>query len=472
MIQLENVSYTYPFQPNPAVADVSFNVKPGEALLCTGMSGCGKSTLVRLINGLIPHYHNGLLTGDVVVAGQNNRERDIHQIAVDVGSLFQDPEQQFLTLNVADELAFAHEWRGVAPETIEVVIADVVKRFGLDALIQAPILSLSEGQKQKVALASVVSLKPGVLVLDEPSANLDPLATIELAHILQALKRAGMSIFIADHRLYWLKDLVDKVMVMARGRIAETGDFAMLDDAGLRRQYGLRNARVEDVVATLPPAATVKGDEIRVENLTFGYRKGPLLFNRDQTRLPAGEVIAVTGKNGAGKTTFARLLTGLEAMASGTLSIRGKAVPPPKMLERACIVLQNSDHQLHMQTVLRELALSARNAGNAHNPEKVRDLLAFFNLDHLARRHPQSLSGGEKQRLVIACGIVRNPDILILDEPTSGLDGANMRLIAQGVADMAKTGTCVLMISHDLELIEMTATARLEIPLPRKSDNE
>ena len=465
MIRLKNVSYTYPFQSGKAVDNVSFGVNQGEAVLCTGMSGCGKSTLVRLINGLIPHYHNGSLEGKVRVTGRDNKDRDIHEIAMDVGTLFQDPEHQFLTLNVSDELAFAHEWRGVAAGSIRDIIVTAAKRFGLSHLLNAPILSLSEGEKQKVALASVVSLAPKILVLDEPSANLDPTATIELARILKRLKETGMTLFIADHRLYWLKDLVDTVMVMSHGRIVQTGDFAILDDEGIRRTYGLRHSRVRDTAPHLSHAADIGHGDIQIDDLTFGYKSGALLFDADQTQLPAREVIAVLGKNGAGKTTFARLLTGLEKMASGTLSIHGQPTTPKKMLQRAGIVLQNTDHQLHMKTVYRELEVSARGMESPNGPARVRELLDFFNLDPVAQRHPQSLSGGEKQRLVIACGMIRNPDILILDEPTSGLDGANMRLIAQGINKIASAGACVLVISHDIELISMTATARLDIPL-------
>ena len=234
MIRLENVSYTYPFQNQKALESVSFELRPGEAVLFTGLSGCGKSTLVRIINGLAPHYYKGELTGKAFVNGIDNAGREIHEIAGDVGTLFQDPEHQFFALNVDDELAFAHECRGVDPSEISATVLKMVKRFSLEKVIYSRIFDLSEGEKQKVALASIISLKPKVIILDEPSANLDPKATEELALILAELKQEGIAIVIVDHRLYWLSKLIDKVYVLKDGRIAESGPYSILKEDAIR----------------------------------------------------------------------------------------------------------------------------------------------------------------------------------------------------------------------------------------------
>lgn len=465
MIRLKNVAYTYPFQQKCAVERISIDVGPGQAVLCTGMSGCGKSTLVRLINGLIPHHHHGTLEGSIHVAGMNNQTRTIADIAMVVGTLLQDPEHQFLTLNVTDELAFAHEWRGRSTRDIQNAVRSAADAFGLKDLMGSDILTLSEGEKQKVALAAAVSMNPKVLVLDEPSANLDPQATLDLAATLGRLKQAGMTIFIADHRLYWLRDIVDHVLIMSRGRIAAKENFAALDADMVQERFGLRSTSVCDTTGSLPTVEDIGRKGIKIEGLTFGYGSGALLFNNDTIRLPKGEIIAVTGKNGAGKTTLARLITGLEKITAGTFHMNGDPVAPNKMLKKGCIILQNTDHQLHMKTVALELEICAQSAGVADAALRVEEMLAFFKLRRLAQRHPQSLSGGEKQRLVIACGMIRKPEILVLDEPTSGLDGTNMHLIAQGIQKVAHQGACVLVISHDLELISMVATARLHLPL-------
>ena len=425
MIRFERVTYTYPFQTCPAVSDISFSVRPGELVLCTGASGCGKSTLMRLANGLCPHYFQGTLEGRVLIGGEPTDARPINAIAREVGTLFQDPEQQFFALNVEDELAFAHEWQGVSPEAIAAKIDEAARAFRLGPILSSSIHELSEGQKQKVGLASILSQGPRALILDEPSANLDPEATEDLACKLAELKARGMAILVVDHRLYWLEGIADRVLVMREGRIAERGGFDMLYDDALRGRCGLRAARVD-------------------------------------VSIPAG-VTALIGDNGTGKTTFARLLTGLNAAQEGRFAIAGQPVPASKLLSRVGIVLQNADHQLHMKTVRQELEVSLSLAGCG--ADDVPGLLSLFALEGLAERHPQSLSGGEKQRLVIACAFAKRPDVLILDEPTSGLDGRNMRRIADALDLLAGRGACVLVITHDLELMGLSCARALRLPL-------
>ncbi|MCG8633819.1 MAG: ABC transporter ATP-binding protein, partial [Desulfobacterales bacterium] len=461
--------YTYPFQDQPAVADLSFSVAQGEAVLCTGASGSGKSTLIRLINGLAPHFHKGRLKGRVSVAGKDTALTPVRELSARVGTMFQDPESQFFALRVRDELGFALECRGTSLSGIRSITERESARFGLEGLMDAMIFDLSQGEKQKLALAGILCMDPGIIILDEPSANLDPGATRELAVHLLALKRRGITLFIVDHRLYWLRELVDSVLVLDRGRLACRGDFGLLEDEGVRHRFGLRSAAVRE--SALPPAEdtshiNTRGDadhRISAEGLTFGYKKKPPLFEDVSFDLPRGRVIAVTGCNGAGKTTLARILTGLLPVKKGRIRINGRALSPKSLLARASIVLQNTDHQLHMKTVRRELEISAR--GNTNRDRAVADALVTFGLDRFEYRHPQSLSGGQKQRLVIAAALVKSPDIFILDEPTSGLDGTNMKIIARVMTGMARSGACVLVITHDLELMDRACACALSLPL-------
>lgn len=481
MLCLTNVTYTYPHVTEPAVRDLSLRVRPGEAVLCTGPSGCGKSTLIRLVNGLCPHYYRGRLEGTVTVSGRRTAETPLHELARMVGTLFQDPENQFFALTVGDEIAFAHEWRGSEPAHTLAAVYEAADRFGIAHLLDQPIHDLSEGQKQKVALASILSLGPRAVVLDEPTANLDPEATLALADEIRVLKAAGMAVLIVDHRLYWLEGVVDRVVVMAEGRIVEKGDFSILHDDALREARGLRSVRVSDPRTALPEASG-RGDALCVADLRYAHKHGPELFHGASFLLPRA-VIGVLGDNGTGKTTLARLLTGLHRMHSGRLHLHGVPVRPDRLLRHGSIVLQNTDHQLHMKSVREEIAASIIAGGAGYNtrpaahpaPHGTRDdqpalpdlaaLLDLFNLAHLADRHPQSLSGGEKQRLVIACGMAKQPEVLILDEPTSGLDGHNMRLVADAVRAAAARGAVVLLISHDLELLSITCDAALRLPL-------
>jgi energy-coupling factor transport system ATP-binding protein len=464
MISLDRVSYAYPFQSHDAVNDVSLSIHPGEAVLITGASGCGKSTIVRLINGLCPHFFKGRLKGRISINGKENARRRLNDIAIDVGSLFQDPEHQFFATSVEDEIAFVHEWREQTITAIREKVDRAAAQFALTSILGQSVLALSEGQKQKVALAAVMSMNPRALVLDEPTANLDPESTRDLAQIIINLKQSGLAIVIVDHRLYWLESVIDRAIVMDRGRIVAESDFSVLAKKTLRRRYGLRQARIKD---GRPFLKTPKNQEaeVQVEGLRFGYGKGPDLFNGVSFSLSQG-VTGLLGKNGSGKTTLARLLTGLSRARCGQFKIKGEKVLPRQLLGQASIVWQNTDHQLFMKTVRDEVMLAQNGSRPQKDSSAVEKTLRHFGLADLAGRHPQSLSGGEKQRLVIACAMIKQPDIMILDEPTSGLDGRNMQLISDAIRMAAEDGACVLLISHDLELINLCCDHALQLPLP------
>ncbi|PID71504.1 MAG: ABC transporter [Desulfobulbus propionicus] len=471
MIRLDGVSYRYAFHETFAIDNLSLSVDPEEIVLVTGASGCGKSTLIRLINGLCPHFFKGTLTGEVRVNGKNTAESSIQQLARDVGTVFQDPELQFFALQVDDELAFAHEWRGESREEIAEIVKRSASAMGISEFLDSSIHDLSEGQKQKLAIASALSLNPGVLIFDEPTANLDPESTLELAQQLAELQRQGMAILVVDHRLYWLEGIATKVVVMEAGKIVKEGEFSILRDGEFCRRYGLRKSKVEDCRTQLAPPP--EDGELVVRDLFFSYKKSMWRSSSVKKEVFSGVscsfgfgITAIVGDNGQGKTTLARLLTGLLKMESGRMELFGQRVEAKDTLKLSSIVLQNTDHQLHMSTVAKELEMAAGGgkAGTKSQGE-LKELLAEINLEHLADRHPQSLSGGEKQRLVIACGLAKKPKILILDEPTSGLDGGNMQRIVAIIERAAEQGCIILLITHDLELLELVAERALHLPM-------
>ncbi len=463
MLRFTSVTYTYPHAAEPAVQDVSFTVAPGEAMLCTGRSGCGKSTLTRLANGLAPHVLHGVMSGEARLAGKSTLDASPAELARRVGTLFQDPERQFFALTVGDELALSLQWRGWDAERIERAVAESARLLGIGDLLEHTIFGLSEGQKQKVALASLLAARPGLLVLDEPTANLDPESTADLARTLAGLKDQGIALFVVDHRLHWMRGLADKVLVLDGGRVEAEGTFSLLDDAALRERHGLRAADVPDPRESLEEARP-SGDFafFACRGLSFAYPKGAPVFEDVGLSFTPGRITALVGENGAGKTTLARLLTGLERPQSGCVMAGGEAVKPRKLASHAQVVLQNAGHQLRMRSVAAELDDAARGAvAERERPAAVRACLDDYGLAHLAERHPQSLSGGEKQRLAVACAAIRRPRMLILDEPTSGLDGENMRRMAKSMRRAAADGACLLVITHDLELMDLVCMDKI-----------
>ena len=448
MISFKDITYFYPFQKDPAVKNISFDILPGEVGLITGESGCGKSTIVKIANGLIPHYFKGNLKGEVFINGFRSSDMVVSEISKLVGTLFQDPEQQFFCNDVYSELAFAHEIQGKTPYEIKNIVEKYSKMFELEKILDSSVLTLSEGEKQKLALASVLSLKPKTIVLDEPSANLSPEATVALSKQISFLKEKGFSILIADHRLYWLANLADKVFIMKAGKICKQGDFSILDDEDLRKKYGLRDANISRKNIARPDAKPNQYS-LRIKDLTFSYKNNIPIFDNYSEEFPRGKIIALTGANGVGKTTFSRIITGLLKAKKGELFFNDKKISPKQLLKKTSLVLQNTDHQLYSRTVLDEILLSDKN----QNKVNCIKLLKKFRLEKFAERHPQSLSGGQKQRLVIAAAIAKNSDIIILDEPTSGLDGTNMKIIGEVLKSESNKNKCIIVITHDLEFL-------------------
>jgi energy-coupling factor transport system ATP-binding protein len=458
VLTLENVSFSYPQSRVRALSGLTLRLFPGEVLYCAGPSGCGKSTLLRVLNGLARHHFKGRLEGAALVNGRDNREKSLLEISREIGTLFQNP--QYFALTPKDEFLLGLECQGYSESTAKERLTFWSERLNLASLLNQPFHTLSIGEKQKAVLSGLLGLAPGILLLDEPTANLDQAAAAELSEHLRRISREGMAIIIADHRRHWLGDWVDRAVILDRGRLVWEGAFKALDDPGLERKWGLRGSggRVEKP----PVPASISGrSAVSLRDLSFAFRgRKSDIFKNFSAEFPKGRVVALVGPNGSGKTTLMRLTAGLISQDSGRVAFGGRPLKAAQRLKSSSLALQNADSQLVMATVSAELrAALPRPAGR----EKLETELDFWGLTEVADRHPQSLSGGEKQRLVLACALARPYDFLALDEPSSGLDGRNMALVAAAVERAARPDASVLLITHDQELADLAADCELRL---------
>ena len=455
MIELQNLSFFYgEGETRAGIQDINLHIEAGSFVLLCGESGCGKTTLTRVINGLIPHFFNGELSGRAIVHGMNIAETPLYETAGIIGSVFQNPRSQFFNLDTDSEVAFGCENLGLPESVIRERVRKTVADFYIEPLMGRNIFALSAGEKQKIACASVDATDPAIYVLDEPSSNLDEASTANLRLLLEHWKKQGKTVIISEHRLHYLSGLADRVVYLREGRIVQTfsgGDFFALSPDALAT-FHLRSFSAP-VLLQPAPKETPSGDKTIIIRGFQVDRPGPdgglwHCLDIEEFSVPVGEAIAVTGNNGAGKTTFARCLCGLEKQSRGTLSLGGKLITPRERLKRCYLVMQDVTGQLFTESALDEVLLSMK----VEDSSRAEVILAFLDLLQFRNRHPQSLSGGQKQRLAIASAIASERDIIVLDEPTSGLDLTHMREVAGAITRLLSLGKTVFIITHDMEL--------------------
>ena len=451
MISIDNVSFGYG-EAQETLSQVSAAIAPGECVLLCGASGCGKTTVTKLINGLIPAFTPGCrLEGRVEVDGLDPGTTPMYELARKVGSVFQNPKSQFFNLDTDSELAFGLENEGRTPEEIRKRVSDTVDALHLQELQARNIFSLSGGQKQLLAFGSVYAMGPEIFVLDEPTANLDQDAIARLHDQIAGLKRQGRTVVIAEHRLYFLTDLIDRALYLRDGVLERTFTrkqfFALTD--GEREALGLRT--LIPAGCTLPAAAPAGAKEgLSVEGLTCAYRKEPPVFQALSFSARPGEVVAITGPNGVGKTTLSRCLCGLIREQAGQIALNGRPLNRKERQRAAFCVMQDVNHQLFSDSVWGECRMSAPDAPDS----TVEGVLDSLHLLPFRERHPMSLSGGQKQRLAVATALLSEKPILIFDEPTSGLDYARMVEVSGVIRSLAQQGRIVLVVTHDQEFLQ------------------
>ena len=449
MIEFQNVSFSYPDSGDGGLKNIDLTIPDGQCVLLCGRSGCGKTTLTRLINGLIPQFFAGELSGKVLLNGENLANLPMYRIAEKVGSVFQNPRTQFFNVDTDSEIAFGMENGAVPQKQMERRVAETAAVLHIEGLLGRNIFALSGGEKQKIAFASVYAMEPEIYLLDEPSSNLDMTAIGELREHLQLIKSQGKTVIVAEHRLYYLMDVADRILYLENGKIA--GDWTPEQFRALpietRQRMGLRAIDLQEETP-LCPSPSGMAPALKLSNVTLAYQKQPVLQNISLQAAP-GEVIAIVGHNGAGKTTFSRALCGLHKEASGQYLWNGKPQKPKERMKRAYMVMQDVNYQLFAESVEAECTFGIRHPDTLLAKKTLEEL----GLAPLRERHPNTLSGGQKQRLAAATAMVCGKELLVFDEPTSGLDFDSMVRLAALIQKLSAMGKLIFIVTHDYEFV-------------------
>jgi energy-coupling factor transporter ATP-binding protein EcfA2 len=462
---IEGLTFRYHSRPEPALRDVSLTLEPSELLLVAGASGCGKTTLIRCINGLVPRSYKGDLAGSLRLQGQDPSGLPLARISQIVGTVLQDPERQILGVRVSAEVAFGLENLGLSRPEIRQRVDEAIDHLGIAHLRDRETFLLSGGEKQKVALAGVLAMRPCILLLDEPLASLDPASAQEALALFRRLVDEGISVVLIEHRV---EDVLciqpDRVLFMKDGEVAYDGSVQGLTEVVDYHQVKLPAPVVIQRAASEPPPAfhpAIQPDGrealVRFENVSFAYSEdSPEVIHGISLAIRRGDVVGVLGPNGAGKTTLVKHAIGLLKPRQGRVLVEGKDTAQMSVAEIAHTlgyVFQSPSHMLFAPSVREELAFGPRNLGFAE--QEIADGVArgveIVNLRGLEEYPPLALSFGQQKRVSIAAILAMRSKILVMDEPTAGQDYANYMAFMDSILQMPGF-EAVLFITHDLDL--------------------
>ena len=452
MIRVDDLTVYYGQQR--VLGELALSIRPGEFVLVTGPSGCGKSTLLRALAGLIPHASLARMEGKVVVDGLDTREHPLPVLAGHVGMVFQNPATQLLCLRVEEEVAFGPRNLGLPPDEAARQVEWALAAAGLEHLRGRRVNTLSDGEKQRLAIAAVLAMSPRILILDEPTSNLDRASARQVLSTLEHLRRQGSTVVIAEHKTGEVGRLADRVLILEEGQpVADGSPQEVFAKRELLHRLGVRrptNHPQSDWADLILPSLPGRGRErveplVELEGVVAGYGKRQVLDGLDLS-IQRGELATLVGDNGAGKTTLARLLAGLAKPQQGKVQVRGQVG----------LLFQNPLDQLFCETVEEEVAFGPRNYGSL-TPTLLEDTLAVADLGSLRQRRIHALSGGEQQRTALASVLALRPDLLILDEPTMGQDWGHLSAFMEHVGRLNGRGMAILLITHDYRLVHRYA---------------
>ena len=493
MINIKNLTFKYSNSNKKALDDISLEINDSEFVLITGPSGCGKTSLCRCINSLIPSFHGGQISGSVMVQNIDATITPTKEIAKKVGMVFQDPENQLVAIDVEREIAFGLENFGFSKTIIAKRIEEVLDTVGINHLRHRQISSLSGGEKQKTAIASVLALQPEIILLDEPTSELDPKGAEEVIQLTRRLNEdLGLTVILVEHRIDRVLQFADRLIVMDKSRIIfddEPQEWINNTNNSIEiglppitrlskqirekeytkipfsikqgRQYfsNIFKEKKWNKISYKKPITNNSGEYVaRINKLWYKYPDGPTALKDINIEIKSGEFVSLIGRNAAGKTTLAKMLNGLLIPSKGKVMIKGldtKKVNVENLAKHVGYVFQDPNLHLFADTVEEEITFMMNNLNfSKNNVEKtLNKMLKKFNLEYCKNSYPRSLSSGEKQRIAIASVLSGKPQILILDEPTRGLDYKIKKDLMNYLIDYKKSGGTVILISHDIEII-------------------
>ena len=495
IISFDHFGFQYTAQAEPTLYDISLDIRKGEKVLICGPSGCGKSTLAHCVNGLIPNSYPGKTTGTLTVGGRNAENLSLFDLSKVVGTVLQDSDGQFIGLTVAEDMAFALENDCMDQKNMKALVDRVAGLVGVSGVLGHAPYEISGGQKQRVALGGVMVSGVDVLLFDEPLANLDPAAGKKAVELIDEIqKRTGCAVIIIEHRLEdVLHCPVDRVVLMGEGRILFDGDPDSLLCSDLLQKSGIREPlyvtalkyagvplgrdqrlsylpelrlteadrrRVADwfFAQPEPKAEKAKKELLRAENIDFTYEGGHHALKGISASIAEGEMLSIVGTNGAGKSTFSKVLCGFEIPQKGRLTLGGEDLSAYSIKERADrigYVMQNPNQMISKTGIFDEVALGLRNRGVPEEEvrPRVEKALKTCGLYPFRNWPVSALSYGQKKRVTIASILVLEPKIILLDEPTAGQDLYHYTQIMDFLAELNRSGTTVVLITHDMHLM-------------------
>ncbi len=463
MVEMEKVDFCYA-NSERGVSDIDLKLGKGECVVLTGRSGGGKSTILHLLNGLAPQYYQGKLSGSIFLDKRYAEDIPLWQRGWIIGSIFQEPQSQFFSAELAGEIAFGCENYGLSRQEIIQKTERAIEIFELGTLRHRSLDLLSSGEKQRAAIASVYAVSPEIYACDEPTANLDEESALKLAEVFKKLKSEGRTLIIVEHRLSWLHDIADRYIYIKEGRVLWDRTREQIEEMTERdkRNYGLRSLYPIEKPSLPPPEGSgtpiLQAERVyRSENRKSAKR----ILKEISFAAWAGQVIAITGHNGAGKTTLGNILSGLKRESGGSIRLDGRKSGMKARRKKIWYSANDTATQFFTDSVSEEVLLSREIT--TKRAEQATDILKQLGLYEFKEAHPATLSGGQKQRLSIACGLLSDREILIFDEPTSGVDGYHVEIISDAFRKAAENGRVVLIISHDYELIRRCCDYSIEL---------